>query len=187
VVGAGWQTLLILFSFKPSEGLMTQWQQRRALTELCDTSNWSSVVSVTLNLKQAYPTCNGGFMVVDDIAAKKAFRNFMNRLNRLVYGSANRHYDKRLRVIPILEKSKSGRWHYHAAIEPPIHMTNAEFRDAVTEAWQTIDLSYGYGDITFDADAGWISYITKFRTKDVFEHYFDSIDTDAFFNPVASA
>jgi hypothetical protein len=97
------------------------------------------------------------------------------------------HYGKRLRVIAILEKSEGGRWHYHAAIEPPTFIDHIAFGELAMKTWSETDSGYGYGDVCLNANSGWITYMTKRRTKSPFEHYFDCIDTDAFYNPAASA
>ncbi len=84
---------------------MTQLQDKHTLVQMCDTTDWLSTMGLTLNLKQSIRTSTGGFVTIDEFMAKKAFRQFMNLLNRRIYKSAFRHHGKRLRVIPILEKS----------------------------------------------------------------------------------
>jgi hypothetical protein len=83
---------------------MTILKHRLALLKFCDTSAWRSIVGLTLNLKQSTRTPDGGFVMVDELAAKRAFKAYMRGLNRRIYRSAYRHHDKRLSVIPILEK-----------------------------------------------------------------------------------
>lgn len=157
------------------------------LSRLCKVDSWRSVCGLTLNLKQSVKSPRGATIGIDEYWAKKGFGQFMRRLNRAVYGSANRHHGKRLRVVPIIEKSLDGRLHYHVAIEPPAHLDNDEFCRLAMLIWLKTPLGYGHGDVAPHADAGWIDYMTKKRSKNGFEHYFDCIDTDAFFNPVASA
>ena len=86
---------------------MTKLQETTALIQMCDTAHWRSVVGLTLNLKQSIPTAAGGFVMVDELMAKMAFRQYMRGLNRQIYKSAFRHHGKRIRVVPILEKSES--------------------------------------------------------------------------------
>lgn len=166
---------------------MTLLHDKQMLVQMCDTTHWGSVIALTLNLKQSIPTGTGGFVPLDELMAKKAFGRYMRTLNRRTYKSAFRHHRKRLRVIPILEKSMGGRWHYHIAIEPPLFIEHAAFGELAMEAWLKGDLGYGHGDVCLRADPGWINYMTKGRTKSAFEHYFDCIDIDAYYNPVASA
>jgi hypothetical protein len=165
---------------------MLQLQEKQTLIQFCDTSHWRSIVGLTLNLKQSIPMSTGGFVTIDEVGAKKAFRGYMNVLNRSIYKSAFRHHGKRLRVIPILEKSIGGRWHYHIAIEPPTFIEHAAFGELAMQSWLQTEFGYGCGDIASQADPGWITYMVKHRTKSAFEHYFDCIDIDSFFNPVAS-
>ena len=162
---------------------VTTLEENTALIRMCDTSQWRSVVGLTLNLKQSIKLETGGFVKVDELTAKKAFRHFMNVLNRHIYKAAFRHQGKQLRVVPILERSESGRWHYHVAIEPPVYMESNEFADAAMEAWLQTPLGYGHGEISLYVDAGWNAYMAKRRSKAGFEFYFDCIDTEAFHNP----
>ena len=166
---------------------MESQRQKQALITLCDTSHWRSLVALTFNLKQTIKVPIGGFQIVDELTAKKAFKEYMRQLNRRIYGSANRRHAKRLRVIPILEKSANRRWHYHAAIEPPSFMDPADFGKLAMALWLKTDFGYDRGDVAVNPDAGWITYMAKLRSKSEFEHYYDCIDTEAFFNPVAGA
>lgn len=93
----------------------------------------------------------------------------------------------RLKVIPILEKSESGRWHYHVAMEAPAFLDDDEFANMAMEAWLRTDLGYGNGEISTNVDGGWIIYMTKLRGKSGLEQFLDCIDTDAFYPPIAGA
>jgi len=163
---------------------VTRLQEKNALIQLCDTSHWRSIVGLTLNLKQSITTEAFGFVRIDELTAKKAFRQYMHDLNRQIYRAAFRHHGKRLRVIPILEKSEDGRWHYHVAMEPPNFMDSKGFGDIAMEVWRLTFLGYGHGAISTNGDAGWPAYMAKLRSKSGFEHYFDCIDTEAFYNPL---
>lgn len=151
---------------------------------MCDHSRWRSTIGITLNLKQSVVTASGDFIMIDELEAKQAFRKFMNRLNRRTYKAAYRHHGKRLRVIPILEKSAAGRWHYHLAIEPPAFVDPARFGDIAMKEWLASPLGYGHGEISLNADAGWIAYIGKRRGKSGLDAFTDCIDTEAFYNPL---
>jgi hypothetical protein len=71
-----------------------------------DMSSWEKFCDVTLTLKQASQSDNGVWIKIDDYPCRRAFRHFMNLLNRAVFGAAFRRYGKRLRVLPVLEKGK---------------------------------------------------------------------------------
>lgn len=163
---------------------MTMLLETTALIELCDTDHWCSIVGLTLNLKQSIVTGSGGFMRLDELTAKKAFRHYLCDLNRTIYKAAFRHHGKRLRVIPILERSADGRWHYHVAIEPPSFLDDKEFGEIAMEIWLQTDLGYGHGDVSTNVDGGWVTYMAKFRGKSGLEQYLDCIDTEAFYNPL---
>jgi len=153
---------------------------RAALIEFLDTSDWRDTVALTLNLKQSINTPDGGFVMIDELAAKAAFKRYMNALNREVYGHAHRRYGKSLRVRPVLEKSRSGRWHYHVLVEPPEYMTDLDFAETAMRTWRATDAGYGKGSYRLKADRGWTEYMAKFATKGDFAHYFDCIDISSF-------
>lgn len=167
---------------------VTTYLVQSALLEMCDTNRWRSSIGLTLNLKQSIVTTSGAFTMIGELEAKEAFRKFLNHLNRRTYKAAYRHHGKRLRVIPILEKSAEGRWHYHIAIEPPAYAEPAKFGEIAMKEWLASPLGYGHGDVSLNADWGWISYMVKRLGKSGLETYTDCIDTDAYYNPpIASA
>src|SRR5437016_8443657 len=77
-----------------------------AKSHFFNTSSWGSFCDVTLTLKQARQSDAGGWIKLDDYPCRRAFRHFMNLLNRGVYGVAFRRHRKRLRVLPVLEKGE---------------------------------------------------------------------------------
>jgi hypothetical protein len=162
-------------------------KDKKALLKFCDTSHWRSPVALTLNLKQSFQNNMGQSIMIDEYGVKKAFKRYIHALNRRVYRSAYRHHGKRLRTIPVLEKSQNGRYHYHIAIEPPLHLDSKSFGELAMETWLESDSAYRYGEVSLDTDFGWLVYMAKYRTKSDFEHYFDCIDTEAYYNPGASA
>ena len=162
---------------------VTTLQDKTALIGFLDTSHWRSILGLTLNLKQSAMTGDGGFLRLDEVMAKRAFGHYMRGLNRQIYKAAFRHHGKRLKVIPILEKSQEGRWHYHVAMEPPQFMEPSEFGNIAMNAWLQTPLGYAHGAVTTNVDAGWIAYMAKLRGKSGFEIYTDCIDTEAFYNP----
>ena len=80
---------------------------QKAKSSLFDVSHWGPFCDVTLALKQARQADNGAWVKIDEHQCKRAFRLFMNRLDHAVYGNAVRRHNKRLRVLPVLEKGKS--------------------------------------------------------------------------------
>jgi hypothetical protein len=162
-------------------------QQKQALIRMCATCHWRSRIGLTLNLKQSVTTGLGGFVPVDELMAKKAFKHYMNILDRRIYGPANRRHGKRLKVVPILEKSASGRWHYHAVMEPPDYMPATDFGAFAMDTWLNTPLGYGHGQVSLNVDEGWTHYMVKFSAKAGFEHYLDCIDTNALNNQIAGA
>ncbi len=113
-------------------------------------------LGVTLTLKQGD---NGGRL--DAIGAAQNLRQFLNCLNRERYGKAFTRFGTRLRVIPMLECSSSGRLHYHLALESPVPNNSLQAESLIRREW--IKTRFGHREIhvSHEIDDGWIRYITK--------------------------
>jgi hypothetical protein len=163
--------------------------------QMLDTRHWRSICDITLTLKQARqggvprdgavtPETSTFWSHCDELQCKNACRHFLNLLNRAVYGgNAVRRHGKRLRVIPVIEKETDGRWHIHAAIEPPAHLTPEQFHGAINECWSRVDWSYRKNQVGENADGGWIGYMFKPWQKSGLEAWIDCIDLDSLHNP----
>ena len=160
-------------------------------SHLFDTSDWRSIWDLTLTLKQARKTDDGlRWIRTDEYQCREAFRHFMNLLNRAVYGNAYRRNFKKLRVLPILEKASEddrnrqlrGRWHFHAAIEPPTHIEADRFKTLIQECWYKVDWGYCEICVRPNANHRWIDYMLKERQKSAFETWSDCICWEALHN-----
>lgn len=149
-----------------------------------DTKHWSSVCALTLTLKQGRREgCTWAH--IDEYQAKTTFQVFMKKLSKAVYGRAARRHGKKLRVIPVFEKKPQGRWHIHAAIEPPAHLDPIRLKDLISVLWSKMHWGYDRIDFKFGADRGWIKYMLKKRQKSDLEVWFDCIDLESLHNPIA--
>ena len=166
--------------------------------KMLDTSHWRSICDLTLTLKQglcsAVPPDNAlgsknshMWIAIDEAQSKKAFRYFINSLNRAVYGNALRRHGKRLRVIGVVEKNGDGRWHIHAAIEPPTQLDAAEFECLIHERWRRTHWGHCRIQVRPDANQEWVAYMLKSSQKSGLENWFDCIDLDCLHNPIADA
>ena len=75
------------------------------------------------------------------------YRHFLNRLNRKVFGSANKNKRKKLRkkvrwVGAVHEIGRKSSIHVHCLLEKPTHIKSTDFVDKVKESW--LDTHYGY-------------------------------------------
>jgi hypothetical protein len=152
-----------------------------------DTTHWRSVCDVSLTLKQAQASNDGRWFQGNEDQYRAAFRHFIRRLNDAVYGNAARRYGKRLRVIAVLEKELYRRWHYHAAIKPPSHVSLLDFEKLIHECWAKTHWGHNRVQVRDNADQGWIIYMLKPRQKSEFETWSDCIDWDSLHNPIADA
>jgi hypothetical protein len=171
-----------------------------AKSHLFDTSTWGPFCDVTLTLKQARQSEKGAWVKIDDYSCRQAFRHFTNLLNGAVYGAAFRRYNKRLRILPVLEKGevraialrswergRSGRWHIHCAIELPAHLDAVALETLIRYCWAKVELSYGRILVRDCANAGWISYMLKNSQKSQFDGLLDCIMVESLHNPIADA
>lgn len=169
-------------------------------SQLFDTSSWGKFCAVTLTLKQARRSDNGAWVRIDDYPCRRAFRHFMNLLNRAVFGAAFRRYGKRLRVLPVLEKGEvrdlalrawergtSGRWHIHCAIELPTHFDAIALERLVRVCWAQVEWACGRILVRDGANKGWIDYMLKGRQKSAFDTFFDCVIVESFYNPNVGA
>jgi hypothetical protein len=167
---------------------------------LFDTSSWRPFCDVTLTLRQARRLDRGGWVKIDDYQCRQAFRHFMNLLNRAVYRTAFRRHGKRLRVLPVLEKSAacaralrsgergtSGRWHIHCAIELPTHVDAVALEKLIRHCWAKVEWGCGGILVRDDTDVGWIKYMLKGRQKSEFDALLDCVIIEALYNPIADA
>jgi hypothetical protein len=152
-----------------------------------DTSRWHSICDLTLTLKQACRADNGTWIKIDENQCKKAFTVFMHRLDRAAYGSAACRHGKRVKVIPVLEKDKLGRFHFHAAVELPPHLEPVEFDEMIRECWSKVDWGYEQVFVRDKADDGWNYYMLKRRQKSGLETWSDCIVWESLHNPTVDA
>jgi hypothetical protein len=161
-------------------------------SSLLDISHWSAVWDVTLTMKQARRRSRSSGtgqwaptvvkFSLNEEQCRRAFHHFMNLLNRAVFGKAFYRHRKRLNVIPILEKEFYGRWHYHAAIEPPSHLRSDHFKRLIQDCWKRTDWGYDRVKIREEADRGWVNYMLKPSQKSAFDAWSDCIDWDSLNN-----
>lgn len=157
-----------------------------AVESRCNTDHWHDYYALTLGLSwrsrdnQRIRFLPSGGPPPEYV---QNFRHFTKVLNEQSFGKAARRGFKRISVIPVLEQDRSSRFHYHAAIDRPAHVTHSEFCDIISETWRNSRWGKQRLQIIPGADCGWTKYILK-RTSKV--NWFDSIDWQNFYNPGAS-
>jgi hypothetical protein len=167
-----------------------------AKSNLFDTSSWGEFCDVTLTLRQGHQSCSGGWIKIEDYRCREAFRHFLNRLKRAVYGAAFRRHGKRLRVLSVLERGEvraralrpwergtSGRWHIHCAIELPSHFDAVALERMIRDCWAKVEWGHGRILVRDGANAGWIIYMLKDRQKSEFDGLLDCIIIESLHNP----
>ena len=127
-------------------------------------SNPSTYFSITFTMKQ---TLND--MKLDEINFSQDFRHFMNRLNYKIFKNSYKRFNRRLNVIPILEKSNNDRFHYHCLIEKPFRLKDREFTNLIESEFSKTKLSYDDIDIKRQSKpiSSFSSYTTKRRNYNI--------------------
>ena len=146
----------------------------------CKLNRFNAPTAVTLTMKQAILTGSGHWISLDRVIGEANFRHFSNRLNKACFGNAFCRFDKRLRTIPILESSAMQRLHYHCVLDRPSSIDDTEFRNLIQNCWNATTWSQRKIDVQFNADDGWLGYITKLRSKPDFA---SAIDWMNYHNP----
>jgi hypothetical protein len=138
------------------------------LRPLFDANRFENPAAVTLTMKKRVGCRNADYMV-----ASENFRQFMNRLNNKILGSAAKLHGRRLNTVAIIESNADARLHYHAMIDRPHYCSFEAFKEAVTDQWLRTDFGHRHVDIQDAANAGWTDYMLKSRQK---TSLLDSID-----------
>ena len=131
---------------------------RRDLRRYLVSASEDLSLAVTLTMKQ-----QDGPTTIDEILASQNLRHFINRFSKRAFGNASSRHGRRVSVIPVLERSYAGRWHYHLAMANPFP-TLGECDLAIRECWAKT--RWGYNEIDIQPlhnRVGWINYITKSR------------------------
>jgi hypothetical protein len=105
---------------------------------------------------------------LDEIRASKNLRHFLNFLNTEVYGKRSKRFGKKLNVIPSLERSSSGRLHYHLVLQKPqsrhpemAQEADRAFLALIQSCWKRTPFGYEQIHIHDRVDHGWTDYISK--------------------------
>lgn len=136
-------------------------KQRNVINTFINRKNVVGMLAVTLTLKQK---SNG--QRLDVINTSQNLKHALNILNRKVYGTKFKHFNKKMNVFPIIECSKEGRYHYHLIWEVPSNTTSLWLGEQIKKTWLKTKFGYNQMDIQQITDDGWTDYITKFQTKE---------------------
>ena len=116
---------------------------------------------ITLTLKQQIKNQR-----LDKISSSQNLKHFLNILNKQVFGNSVQRFNRRLKVLPVLETSTSNRLHYHLTLENPFPNDPNRFKHLIESCWKKTKFGYDHVDINDNIDQGWNDYITKFNNKE---------------------
>ena len=102
-----------------------------------DTTNYFGVL---LTLKQ-----RGDYKSINNDISSQNFKHFLNVLNKKCFGNSFKRFNKRLRILPVLERSSNGRYHYHLTLQNPFPDNPDKFEQMINLTW--FNTNYGYRHI----------------------------------------
>jgi hypothetical protein len=120
----------------------------------------NNTFGVTLTLRQGIKS-----QKLDEISCSQNLRHFLNVLNQKVFGNRVKRFNKRLRVLPILEISKGNRLHYHLTLENPFPKDPNRFSDLIEVVWNKTKFGHRHIHIHKNVNWEWNDYITKFNNS----------------------
>ena len=120
----------------------------------------NNTFGVTLTLRQGIKN-----QKLDEISCSQNLRHFLNVLNQKVFGNRVKRFNKRLRVLPILEMSKGNRLHYHLTLENPFPKDPNRFSDLIEIVWNKTKFGHRHIHIHKNVNWEWNDYITKFNNS----------------------
>jgi len=71
-----------------------------------------------------------------------------------------------LKVLPVIERSKGKRLHFHLTLENPFPNDPNRFSYLIDSVWKKTKFGHNHIHINSNIDEGWNDYITKFDNKD---------------------
>ena len=120
----------------------------------------NNTFGVSLTLKQGIKN-----QKLDDISCSQNLKHFLNILNQKVFGNQVKRFNKRLRVLPVLEVSKGNRLHYHLTLENPFPQDPNRFSDLIEVVWNNTKFGHRHVHIHKNVNWEWNDYITKFNNS----------------------
>lgn len=124
-------------------------------------------VAATLTMKQMLLRDDGSKEPINRETAEKELGRFKIAIDAAVFGTAYRRHRKRLCWLATVEQGDLGdRWHGHALIEQPGHLSEAEFVGLLTSKWLRQRWSHGLNEFRpvyggADGAQTWAGYICK--------------------------
>jgi hypothetical protein len=141
-----------------------------AIRKFCSIEAWERPVAATLTMKQGL-RLNGMYIGLTRELCSQNLRHALNVLDKRCFRNAARR--KQLKCVAILEQDASDRWHYHLALDRPPRVDQFHFDFLVKTVWWNTMWGHNQIELSFDADDGWIRYVTKLRSKAEYDEAID--------------
>ena len=132
---------------------------RESIKEYVKDFDTNNCFGVSLTLKQRVDQKS----INNDISSQN-LRHFLNVLNKKCFGNSFKRFNKRLRVLPVLERSSTGRYHYHLTLQNPFIDNPDKFESMINFTWFNTNYGYRHIHIHRNVNEGWNDYITKLNT-----------------------
>ena len=109
---------------------------------------------VTLTLKQGIKN-----QKLDTISSSQNLRHFLNVLNQKCFGNQSKRFNKRLKVLPVIERSKGKRLHFHLTLENPFPNDPNRFSYLIESVWKKTKFGHRHIDINPNIDeVDWMNF-----------------------------
>lgn len=145
---------------------------RSEFIKFCRTKIWTNPQAVTLTFKQGRQAGLIWVRLTRD-AAQQNLRHFRNVIRKRL-GRHGFPKSAQLGCVPVFEGTDLVRTHVHLMLDRPNCIQSEEYAAMIEREWQRT--RWGYRLVTVEPcydDDGWLSYISKLRTK---EEFADAID-----------
>jgi hypothetical protein len=140
-----------------------------SMLNFCKRRSVSDCVGVSLTMKQ-----NDQGVSLDEVRASENLKHFLNFLNRTVFRKQYSRFRKKLAVLPVLERSSSGRWHFHLTLEKPQTFAcapdrpvlseierNVAFEKLIKQCWKKTKFGYSQVHVDHAVTGRWLDYSLK--------------------------
>lgn len=103
----------------------------------------------------------------------RCLKHLLNRINKRCFGNSYKRFGNGFNVISVREGDDNYP-HYHLIIDNKSHINQTQLHNIIKDEWKKCDLGLGdYVDVKKMDDKGWIGYISKHRSKPIYDEAID--------------
>jgi len=132
------------------------------MREYLDKAEFSNPYAITLTFKKVFDGPNGKIWITPELC-RQNLRHYINVRQREVFRRGElRRGTAYFKMVAVLERDTSGRFHYHLLMDLPGFRDRARFAANIWFTWPLTDWGYKQVDVKPVTNLpGWVRYITK--------------------------